>query len=179
MLRHFAPHLATIDSFLADRPWKMRDMGDAILIGKTAKIFDTKTRARKVGPEVLLEDDSWMAELDAKFLDRARYGYLNCFIFCASNLVTNEVYIMGWMAIEEFEARCQTYSAGTEVPHAGMLYHNDSLCIPYRRLHPITELEPLGFFPITSEMTLDMREDYDKKRIRPLDGKNYISAFAV
>lgn len=179
VLRHFAPHLSDIIPFLGDRPWKMRDMGDAIIIGRQARIFDAKTRARKATPDVLLSDDTWMAELDAKFLDRSRYGYLQCFVFCASNLAENQVYLMGWMSIEEFEERCQRFVAGNTVPHAGMPYYNDSLCIPYRRLHPITQLSKADFYPITAQMTLDMREDYDVKRIRPIDGKKYISAFSV
>lgn len=179
VLRHFAPHLSDITSFLTDRPWKMRDMGDSIIIGNTAKIFDTKTRARKVLPPTLIADDTYMAELDAKFLDENRYGYLQCFIFCASNIARNQVYLMGWMSLEEFRKYGEMYKAGREVPHAGMTYSSDFLCIPYRRLHPITQLTNLEYYPITAEMTYTMRDDYDKKHIRPIDGKKYISAFSL
>lgn len=179
LLRYFSPHFADITSFLTDRPWAMRDMGDAIIIGRTAKIFDTKTRARRVGPDKLIADDTYMAELDAKFADPDRYGYIECFIFCASHIEKNQVYIMGWMEKEEYLDHAEEYPAGREIPHAGFGYGNDTLCIPYRRLRPITALTGLPVYPITANMSIEMREDYDIRHIRPIDGKRYIQDFAV
>lgn len=179
VLRYFSPHLANLTSFLTDRPWKMSDMGDAIIIGRKAKIFDTKTRARKVTPKTMLSDDSYVAELDTKFLDRNRYGYLQCFIFCASNIPKNEVYLMGWMDIKDIAKYGEVYKAGQLVPHAGIPYSNDFLCIPYRRLNPITELLGLEYYPITAEMSYTMRNDYETKRKKKIDGKQYISAFGI
>ena len=177
VLRYFAPHLSDLTSFLTDRPWKVRDMGDAIIIGRKAKIFDTKTRARKVMPKTIIGDDSYMAELDSKFTDRERYGYIQCFIFCASNIPKNEVYIMGWMGREDFEEYAELYKAGREVPHAGIPYSSDFLCIPYRRLRPITQLIGLDYYPITNEMTYSMRSDYEtRKRI---NGKKYVKDFEI
>ncbi len=170
-VKHFASQIA-LDDFLRDRPWKMSDMGDAILIGREAKIFDYKTRTRKASIAELVSSDLFCAEMDAKFADRKKYSYLQGFIFCVNNEAMNQIHLMGWMTAQEFFKNAQRLPKGSPIPFSSLPYSSDTLIVPYRRLNPISELAKCSYQPITQSTTLQFKEDWKKGK---LDVQQYLT----
>jgi hypothetical protein len=149
-------HPQDLGSFLMARPLKMSDMGDAIIGLTKPTIFDFKTRSRKVSDEELVKDDSYCAEMDAKFSNRKKYAYLQAFVFCTYNENTSIVNLMGWISAKDFFKYANLVPRGQQVP-MGWTYGNDCCFLPYRRLRPISELEGLEYYPMTEQMTVQLQ----------------------
>lgn len=175
-LKFFAPEL-TLTEFLTDRPWKMSDMGDAIIVGKKAKIFDYKTRTRTAPADVLVLDDSYMAEMDNKFSDRNKYGYLQAFIFCVNDEKFNRIILMGWMTADEYFDYSQLITKGNPVPQSWRPYSADVRLLPYRRLHPMSDLQHLPYYSITQEVTLNMKDAWNNPHSKDFDVETYLPQF--
>lgn len=161
-LKYFLDELADLSPFLNERPWKMADMGDALIIGKKPLIFDYKTRTRKASVAELVESDELMAEMDAKFADTNKYGYLDAFIFCVNNEADKTIHLMGWMLAKEFFQFAQRFPRGTKIPGYHWSYEVDELMLPYRRLRPMEDLKALNYYPVTENVTLDMRKVWNR-----------------
>lgn len=172
--KHFRPDEEDLVGFLSDRPWRMSDMGDAVLIGKTARVFDYKTRTRNLEIPELIKDDTYMAEMDIKF-SLPKYGYLQAFIFCVNNSQKNTIHLMGWLTTEEMALRAQIIPKGSPIPNSRFPYGSDTLCVPYRRLRPMKELSVLNYHAITQNMTIKMREDWNRG-ITKWDAKQYLQS---
>jgi hypothetical protein len=178
-LKYFSPE-TPLSEFLNDRPWKMSDMGDAIIKGKKAKIFDFKTRTRSGIPvEMLVDDDGFMAEMDNKFSDRNKYGYLQAFIFCVNDEKYRRVLLMGWLSADEFFEYAQLITRGNPVPQSWRPYVADVRLLPYRRLRPMSELKGLPYYSITQDVTLNMKEAWHREHVKELDIDKYIPQLQI
>ncbi len=174
-LKHFLGDAVDLERFLLERPWKMADMGDAIIIQRKPRVFDYKTRTRNISVEDLVNGDNYCAEMDAKFADRKRYSYLQAFIFSAYNNIDEQIHIMGWLTAEDFFDKAQRVPRGHPVP-MGRSYGNDCLFVPYRRLRPIAELKGLEYFPLNEEITVAMKQDWFE---RGLDPVHYVKKYSL
>lgn len=157
----------TLKDFLADRPWKMADMGDA-LIG--SRVFDYKTRTRTTSLEELLEgerSDTWMAEMDNKFANLDKYGYLQAFVFCVNREQEGRIDLMGWIPATNFFKYSQLVPHGKPIPNFWGYYNADTRLIPYNRLRPMADLEGYDYMPISQTMTIMMRDDWNKNKYNP------------
>jgi len=168
VVKHFDPD-ADLDQFLADRPYRMADFGDLILQGKTTKIFDTKAKACHVAPKTLLSEDRWIASLDAKFFTD-RYSYLDAFIFVANHMEKNRIYIMGWLTKEEVHSYGEVHEIGSIVPGNWSPTSYEQWTVPYRRLHPMSELDKCKFLPVTMDMARHMRTEYNRGKRNVAEG---------
>lgn len=158
-LKYFCPE-TTLTEFLNDRPWKMADMGDAVIVHEKPQIFDYKTRTRRVPVPELLDDDKYLAEMDIKF-NHEKYAYLQAFVFCVSDDTIDTIHLMGWITAQDFFRNAQVVPAGTSIRSHTRPYFNNCLMLPYRRLHPIAKLKQMQYLPISEEITIQMREDWN------------------
>lgn len=176
--KYFSPDI-TLEEFLTDRPWRLSDMGDAIIGSKDPKVFDYKTRTRAATIADMttgLGADSYMAEMDAKFMDDPKYSYLQAFIFCVNNEANKVVHVMGWMMAKDYFALAERIPRGNPIPQCSRPYDTDELVLPYRRLKPIEEIFSCQFRPISTEVTLLMKKDW---QTAGYDVKKYLSTLQV
>jgi len=122
-----------LHEFLSNRPRRRSDPGD---VNGDFGVFDIKTNVWNLPPESMLGKSYYCGNVEAKHKDK---DFLDGFIFTTFVRPERTLYIMGYLAKEEFFEVAKFHKKG-ESKVNGFTFPIDAYDIHYARLKPIGEL---------------------------------------